>query len=228
MATNPKNITIHGRISFPTWTYQAALARDLTSKFPKPNKADVTPEFNLLVEQDQLDKLKKHILEEFLPYVEAQHAAGEKRDVLEPAIVAKIRKWIEADDLTDAPPNMPIKAIHEKTQPLAPECVASVVCKGSKGTDIAIKAAVYDEDQLAVPDPDLLTYPVIKPIGQTVLDAYPGAYAAATLNLYSYFSNKTNYGMGAGANTVVVKGNVTADRFGGGTDLDEDAIFLDD
>ena len=223
-----QNVTIHGRISFPTWTYQAALKRDLTSNFPKADKADVTPEYNLLVEQDQLDKLTNHILNVFLPFVEEQQKKGEKRNALEPAIVAKIRKWVEAGDWTDAPPNMPIKPIHEKTQLLAPECVASIVCKGNKGTDITLKGAVYDETQLAVPDPDVLTYPVIKPLAQTVLDAYPGAYAATTLNLYSYFSNKANYGMGAGGATLVVKGNVTADRFGGGSDLDEEAIFLDD
>jgi len=83
---------------------------------------------------------------------------------------------------------------------------------------------VTSEDELLVPDPDLLTFPVIKPIGQTVHSMYPGAYVAATLNLYAYHNGK-HPGFSAGASTAVFKAD--GERFGGGTSVDEDEIFLD-
>ena len=63
MAKSPKNVTIYGRLSFPTFDYQRAVAKNATSQYKKADPADVTPDFNLLVEQAQLDKLKKHVLE---------------------------------------------------------------------------------------------------------------------------------------------------------------------
>ena len=75
MAKSPKNVTIYGRLSFPTFDYQQAVAKNAKSNFAKADPADVTPDFNLLVEKAQLDKLKKHVLDEFLPY-EASVALG--------------------------------------------------------------------------------------------------------------------------------------------------------
>lgn len=223
--TTPKIVTIRGRVSFPRWTYKEALEANKKSKFPKANESDVTPEFNLLVEQDQLDKIVDHILNEFLPYTEEQFRKGEKRDAFDPKQAKKVRDLLESGDWSDQPPYIPIKVVHEKTQPLAPEAVASVKVIGPKGADIDLQATVWSEDQLLVPDPDILKYPVRKKINETVFTPYPGAYFVATLNLFAYVGNMP--GISAGANVAFYMGNLEGERFGGGVEIDEDAIFMD-
>jgi hypothetical protein len=226
MATdNPKTVTIRGRLSFPRLTMAEAIAANPSSKFPKKDE-DIAPEFSLLVEPAQLDKLKDHLLNVFLPYTEAQFAAGEKRDAFDPKQLKKVRDLIESGDWADQPPYIPIKVISEKSQDRAPECVASIKVSGNKGSDIAVKATVHSEAELAIPDPDLLTFPVIKPINETVHSVYPGAYFAVTLNLFAYVGNLP--GVSASASTIVYRGDMKGDSFSGGTDIDEDDIFLDD
>ena len=224
MAKSPKNVTVYGRLSFPTFDYAQAVAKNAKSNFVKADKADVTPDFNLLLEQAQLDKLKKHVLEEFLPYCVEQSVKGEKRDALTQKDADKIVKIIEADDWENQPPYIPIKAVPAKTIELAPEAIASVKVLGNKGTDIVQQAIVQDESELAVPDPDRVDYPAIMPIGQTVHSLYGGCYAAATLNLYAFVSGKLP-GFSAAASVCVFKAD--GDRFGGGVSVDEDEMFLD-
>lgn len=224
MAKSPKNVTVYGRLSFPTFDYQQAVAKNAKSQYAKADKADVTPDFNLLLEQAQLDKLKKHLLEEFLPYCVEQSVKGEKRDALDQKQVDKMIKIIEADDWENQPPYICIKAVSDKTRELAPEALASVKVLGNKGTDIVQQAIVQDESELAVPDPDRVDYPAIMPIGQTVHSLYGGCYAAATLNLYAYVSGKQP-GFSAAASVCVFKAD--GDRFGGGVSVDEDEMFLD-
>lgn len=223
MAKSPKNVTIYGRLSFPTFDYQQAVAKNAKSQFAK-DAADVTPDFNLLVEQPQLDKLKAHVLNEFLPYCLEQHNKGEKRDALDAKQVEKIVKLIESEDWESQPPYIPIKPVPEKTQDLAPEALASVKVLGNKATDIIQQAIVQDESELAVPDPDRVDYPAILPIGQTVHSLYGGCYAAATLNLYAFVSGKLP-GFSAAAGVCVFKAD--GDRFGGGVAVDEDEMFMD-
>lgn len=221
-AKNPKTVTIYGRLSFPNFLYAEALTRNATSKFKKPD-AEVTPDFNLLVEQAQLDKLVNHLTNDFLPYCLDQSKNGEKRDALVKKNVDRIVKVLNSGDWDDQPPYLPVKTVNEKTAVLAPECVASIKVSGNRGTDIELKAIVNDEDELAVPDPDLLTFPVIKPIGQTVHQMYAGCYVAATLNLYAYETGSV--GVSASAGVAVFKAD--GDRFGGGVTVDEDEIFAD-
>jgi hypothetical protein len=223
---NPKSVTIKGRLSFPRFTHKEAVAANDKSKFKKNDPAEVSPEFSLLIEQDQLDKLKEHILNVFLPHVEAQNAKGEKRDTLNPKIIDKIRTKLAAEDW-DGSPFLPMKVITDKNKEVAPECVASVKATGSKGSDITLKARVENEDQLVIPDPDILTWPTIVPLEKSVFQMYAGAYVAATLNLFAFENSSTVNGISAGANTAVYLGNLTGDRFGGGVDIDEDDIFMD-
>ena len=225
---NPKNVTIRGRVSFPVWTYKEALARNPQSKFPKKTDEEVTPEFNLLIEQAQLDKLKQHILTEFLPHATARFAAGEKKDSLDPDLAELIREKIENEAWAAPGANLMIKKISDKNKEAAPEAVASIKIVGSRGVDIVLKATVKDESELVIPDPDLLTFPAVLPIEKTVFQMYPGAYVATTLNLFAYFSSLQVHGISAGASTAVYLGNLEGARFGGGTDLDEDEIFLDE
>lgn len=222
-AKNPKTVTIYGRLSFPTLTAKEAYDRSQKGQYPAADVASASPDFNLLVEQAQLDKLVAHVKDEFLPYCVAQEAAGEKKDVLSKDEAKKLLDQI-SDLSKDQTFNTPVKPVHEKTAPLAPEAVASVKLIGSKGTDIEVKAIVNGEDELAVPDPDLLQFPVIKPISATVHSLYPGCYVAATLNLYAYHNGK-HPGFSAGANVAVFKAD--GDRIGGGVSIDEDEIFLD-
>lgn len=222
-AKNPKTVTIYGRLSFPNFVYAQAVARNAKSNYPK-DAADVAPDFNLLVEQTQLDKLIKHVKDEFLPYCLEQSKKGEKRDALTQAEVDRIVKLIDSGDFEAQPPYIPIKVVPEKTADLAPEAVANIKITGNKGVDIECKAIVNNEDEMLVPDPDQLTYPVIKPIGQTVHQMYGGAYVAATLNLYAFISGKLP-GFSASASVAVFKAD--GERFGGGTTVDEDEIFMD-
>ena len=224
MAPNPKTVTIRGRLSFPNFDYKQAVARNQTSQFPKSDPADVAPDFNLLLEQPQLDKLKNHVLTEFLPYCVEQSNKGEKRDALTQKEADRVIKLIENEDWDNQPPYIPIKPVNPKTQDLAPEALVSVKVTGNKGMDIEQKAIVLDESELAVPDPDRVAYPAILPIGQTVHSLYGGCQATATLNLYAFVSGKVP-GFSASAGVCVFKAD--GDRFGGGVAMDEDEMFLD-
>lgn len=220
---NPKTVTVYGRLSFPNFNYQQAVVKNGKSQYAK-DPADVAPDFNLLVEQSQLDKLVTHVKTEFLPYCMEQEKKGEKRDALGKAEVDRILKLIDSGDFEAQPPYICIKPVAEKTAAMAPEAVANIKVVGNKGTDIELKAIVNNEDELLVPDPDLLAFPVIKPIGQTVHQMYGGCYVAATLSLYAFISGKLP-GFSAGASVAVFKAD--GERFGGGTSVDEDEIFLD-
>ena len=216
---NPATVTIRGRLSYPTFT------RNAKSNFPKADPADVAPDFNILVESDQLKKLVDHVVNEFLPYCVKQSKAGEKRNALTQAEVDRILKLINSADWDSQPPYIPIKPVPEKTIELAPEAVANIKVIGNKGVDIEQRAIVRSEDELLVPDPDQLTFPVIRPIGQTTHSLYGGCMVAATLNLYAFVSGKLP-GFSASAGVVVFHSD--ADRFGGGMDVDADEMFLDD
>lgn len=219
----PKVVTIYGRLSFPTFTAKEAYDRSQKGQYPAADVASASPDFQLLVEQPQFDKLMNHIESLFLPYCVAQDAAGEKKDALTQGEVDKLIQGLKGD-LSDQTFNTPVKPIHEKTAPLAPECVAAVKVIGSKGVDMELKAIVHGEDELAVPEPDLLKFPVIRPLQNTVHTMYPGCYVVATLNLYAYHNGK-HPGFSAGANVAVFKAE--GDRFGGGVALDEDEMFMD-
>jgi hypothetical protein len=224
MATTPKNVTVYGRLSFPNFQYANAVRRNQTSQFPKADAADVAPDFNLLLEGPQLEKFTKHVLEVFLPYCVEQEKKGDKRDALTQAQVDKIVKLIENEDWDSQPPYIPIKPINPKTAELAPEALVSLKITGNKGMDIEERAIVNDESELTVPDPDLVSFPVVRPIAQTVHSLYGGCYAAATLNLYAFVSGKLP-GFSASAGVCVFRAD--GDRFGGGVAVDEDEIFMD-
>ena len=224
-ANDPKarNVTIYGRLSWPVWTITEALARDAKSTYPAANKETVTAEFNLVLDQPQLDKFKRHILDVFLPHCVQNSIDGEKRNAFTQAEADAIRKVVESD-WEDQPPYIPIKPLHEKTAAMAPDAVCQIKVKGPRAADIVLKAIVNDESELAVPDPDVMSFPIVRPITQTVHSMYPGCFVAATLNLYGFLSGKKP-GFSASASTAIFKAD--GDRFGGGVDFDEDEIFLD-
>lgn len=223
MASNPKSVTFYGRLSYPVFTAQEAYERSLKGSYPAKDVSSAAPDFLLLVTQAQFEKVQKHCTDVFLPYCQEQYEKGEKRDALEPAEVKKLIESIQGD-LADQVYNSPFKPVSDKTADLAPDAVAAVKVIGPKGGDFELKAIVNDETELAVPDPDILQFPVIKPLSATVHQMYPGCVVAVTVNLYAYRNGKLP-GFSAGGNVAVFRAD--ADRFGGGVDVDVDEIFLD-
>lgn len=225
---NTKNVTIYGRLSWPTWTAQAAYDKSLGGKYPAKSVDEAKPDFNLVVDQAQLDKLRDFAINTFFPYCIQQDADGAKSDKLTAAEVAEITKQIKSADFggKSAIYNSPFKPVHEKTLEMAPGAAASIKLIGSEGVDIVLKAIVEDESEFLDPaaHTDVLKYPVVQPIGVTVHNMYPGAYVAVTCNLYAYHNGKIP-GFSAGASVAVFKAD--ADRFGGGVDVDLDEIFAD-
>jgi hypothetical protein len=222
---DPKVVTIYGRLSFPTWTAKAAYERSLKGQYPAADVASASPDFNLLLEQPQFEKLSNHITNVFLPYCLAQSAANEKRDVLDKKEVDALLKQLSPPDF-DGPYNTPLKPVSEKTALIVPEAVVSLKVIGNKGVDFEQKAIVTEEAELLSPDPDVLNpkYPSIHPINSTVHQMYAGALVGATLNLYAYHNGK-HPGFSAGASTAVFRAN--ADRIGGGVAVDENEMFMD-
>ena len=224
MAPSPKNVTVYGRLSFPTWTAKEAYDLSQKGSYPAADVASSTPSFMLLVTDAQWSKFYKHATEVFLPYCVEQNKKGEKRDSLTAAEVKALTDCL--DDLANAALNTPAKVVHEKSAELAPEAVATIKVLGSKGQDMDLKAIVNDESELAVPDPDILSFPVVRPIAQTTHQMYPGALVAVTLNLYAYHNGKhAGFSAGAASNTAVFKAD--AERFGGSGSVDVDEMFMD-
>ena len=224
---SPKQITFWGRLSFPKWTAQEAFDSSQGSKYPAKSVAEAKPSFNLVVEQGQLDKVRDHAVNTFLPYCQAQDKAGEKRDALTAAEVKDILKQVK-DPAFAGVHNIPFAPLHEKTALLAPECVGQIKCLGTAGVDIELKARVMDEDDLSDVEKqagDIVVFPQIVKLEQSAFSMYPGAIVAVTANLYAYRNGKVP-GFSAGVNVVVFKAD--ADRFGGGVSVDEDEMFMDD
>jgi hypothetical protein len=223
--SGPKTVTVAGRLSYPTFTAKEAYDRSQKGKYPATDVASAKPDFQLLVTQAQWELFYNHVINEFFPYCIQQQAKGEKKDALDASEVAQLTAGLE--DLSNQMFNTPAKPVYEKSKEMAPEAVATIKCIGPTGGDIELRAIVDDEDQLAVPDPDLLiskTNKKVLPLEQTKHRIYPGAYVASTLNLYAYHNGK-HPGFSAGVSVAVFKAN--ADPFGGSVAVDEDAIFMD-
>lgn len=221
---NNTSVTVYGRLSFPVWTMAEALARNAAAPANVQKKDEqVAPEFNLLLEQAQLDKYVNFVKTKFLPFCVQQQAAGEKRNALTQKEADAILRVLDSD-WEMQPPYISLKPVSEKSLALAPASAAMLKVVGNRGRDLELLAIVRDESELAVPDPDIIKFPVVKPLHQTIHQMYPGAYVAATLNLYSFISGKTP-GFSSSASKAVFRED--ADRFGGGVELDEDALFED-
>lgn len=222
---NPQEITVRGRLSWPTWTYAEALKRNPKSKFPKPDD-EVKPSFSLLLGEAHAEKLVNHLKDVFLPWCLEQEKAGAK-SALTAAQVKKVTRILdEADWETDGVFGL-IKAVHEKSRDLAPEAVLELKVNGFKKRDIELKAVVKDESQLANPTDDLIipARGLILPVEDTKLELYPGSIVASTINLFAFVGAQV--GITASASTAVFVGD--ADRFGGGGNaIDEDEMFMDD
>jgi len=225
MGKTEANVSIGGRLSFPIFEYDKAVIANQKSPYPEQDVKNVTPEFNLLVNETQKQKLADHILDIYLPFAVALRKAdptGKKG--FDQREADKIAAFIKAEDWADAPPHTPFKAVPKKTQALDPGAVAMIKIKGMRGRDIIQEAIVRKEEDLRVPGTQL-TFPALVPINESKFELYPGCEALATLNLYAYVASKVP-GISASASTVVFRAD--ADQFGGGLDVDMDEIFIED
>ncbi len=223
MSKDPKSITFYGRLSYPTFTALGAFDQSQRGQFPAKDIGSVSPSVQLLVTQAQFDKVMTHMTDVFLPYCQKQHEAGDKRDALEAGEVKKLIASITGD-LADQIYNSPFKLVSDKTALLAPEAVAAIKVIGPKGGDFVLKAIVNDESELAVPDPDLLSFPTIVPVNNSVHQFYPGCVVAVSAQPYAYHNGKLA-GFSLGGDTLVFR--TDAERFGGGVSIDTDEIFMD-
>lgn len=221
---NPKVVTVMGRLSFPTFSAEAAYDRSQKGDYPAKSVAEAKPDFQLLLPQTQHDKLMAAITDNFLPYCIEQEKNGEKRDVLNDKEVKGLLAQLNADDYEGAY-NLPVKAVSEKSAELMPEAVSTLKVIGNAGVNIVQKAAVYSDADLSELGSDVTRFPAIVPLEQSVHELYAGCWAAVTVNLYAYHNGK-NPGFSAGGTVCVFRKD--DEPFGGGVGVDEDEIFADD
>ena len=219
---NENQVTVGGRLSFPQLTAQAAYTQSQSGDYPAADVASASPNFMLLLNDTQTEKIKKALLEVFLPFCVERHKAGEKRNALSQAQVKMLIDSIE--DPENATVNTPFKKVNDKTLELAPDTVSAVKCIGNKGVDLDQMAIIYAEKELIVPDPDILTFPTLVRLDLTKHQLYAGCNAGATIGFYTYVAGKSP-GVSAGVSTIVFRGDNT--KFGGGVDVDLDEIFMD-
>jgi hypothetical protein len=219
---NENQVTVGGRLSFPQLTAQAAYTQSQSGSYPAADVASASPNFLLLLNDTQTEKIKKALTEVFLPFCVEQHKKGEKRNALSPAHVKMILESIE--DPENAVVNTPFKKVNDKTLALAPETVSAVKCIGNKGVDMQLLSIVHAEKELIIPDPDILVWPALVDLDRTRHQMYAGCNAGATIGFYTYVAGKSP-GVSAGVNTLVFRGDNT--KFGGGVDVDLDEIFMD-
>lgn len=222
--TEFKKHNARGAITYTQFNMAQAIANNERSKYPKA--ADkIAPIAQFLLDQTQHDRLITHIRDVYLPEALRRGKAGEKKDAFEQKQVDKILRQLEQLEL-DTSPYLPIKSVYAKTLDVAPWAISTLKFTGTAGRDFEQLARVNSEDELKVPDPNLLAFPVLRPIADTVHELYPGAWAYATLNLSGYVQSASNFGISAYANTIVFLED--RDRLSGGAGLDEDDVFMDD
>ena len=226
MATieRPKDIVIRGRLSFPKFTMPEALAFNRTSEHAKKDE-DVRPHFFILLDEAQQNKLTKYIVDEFLPWCQAQEKAGEKRSALNAGQVKKLTKVIEAGEWDVDGVLGLIYPVHEKTAELAPEAESQLKVNGFKGQDLVRKAIVRDVSELRnqVDDIVLGERGEILDINDTIHELYPGSVVTAQLNLYAFVA-AGQPGISASTSTIIFVRD--DERFGGGGGVDEDDVFM--
>lgn len=219
---NENQVTAGGRLSFPQLTAQVAYQQSQTGSYPAADVASASPNFMLLLNDKQTQKVKDVLLNVYIPFCVEQHKRGEKRSALSAAQAKLIIEGIE--DPENSTVNTPFKKVSEKTLELAPDTVSAIKCIGNKGVDLDQLAIVYKESELLIPDPDILTWPALVDIERTKHQLYAGCNAGATIGFYVYVAGKSP-GLSAGVNTIVFRGDNA--KFSGGVDVDLDEIFMD-
>lgn len=225
---NPKNVTVWGRLSYPTLTYAQAVINNDNNPNVKQrrNPGEERPDFSLLLDAVQTNKLVTHLKEVFLPYCVQQEADGQRKDALSQKDADRLAEAIDEAVAGDEPSLVTlVRPLTDKTQALDPDAVTSVKLFGTNGQDMVLKAVVKTEKELAVPDGDLVIPKrgLILPMNDTTHTMYAGAICAATIGLYAYKTGPASMGVSGGASVLIFKED--ADPFGGGGIVDEDDIL---
>ena len=217
-----------GRLSFNNLTAQGAYEEALAGPFAANVKdvASTSPYANLLLTQTQFDKVMTKITDEFLPMCEEQYKReGEKApNALSPAQVKQLLNELQS---LDGLLNTPFKKPSDKTLELMPDCVASIKLIGSKGKDFTVEAIVKSEDELDPADPDVLQFPVVKPINLTTHSLYNGCWVVAKgMQFYRYFNGGPKKpGFSLGCSQLVFSRDDSP--FAGGAVVEDDDVFLE-
>lgn len=224
-ATPPQaNLTVSGRLSYPVFTYAEALERNNSkSKYPKKPE-QVAPDYNLLLEQDGEDKVVNFLVNTFIPELREQIKTEQRLKDLTPDLIDELVEKLESGKWDSRAPFLPLRPLSDKSKELAPSAVSSLKISGNRQQDLELKAVVRDEGELLVPSNVQRDYPVVLPLKESVHELFPGCIAGTTLNAYGYMSG-ANPGIGLGGPKLVFQRS--AERFGGGVALDEDALFED-
>ena len=217
---------IRGRLSFNKLTAAEAYEEAITGPFAANAKsvADVKPYANLLLTQTQYERVLAKITDEFFPMCAEQYKIGDKEKyALSPADIKGLLQQIEDGS---GPYNTPFKLPSDRTLELMPDCVITMKLLGNAGGNFNVEAIVKDEKELAIPDPDRISFKnLILPIEDTKHKLYRGCWVIAPFQLYTYRNGK-NPGFSAGGSDLVFSRNDT--EFGGGVPIDAESIFLAD
>lgn len=210
-----------GRLSFHVHDVDAALVEKNKGPFAKSNDtvADVSAYSTILLTAPQYERIKTQLIE-FLGEC-AKLPKGEIK--LTPAELKMLVRQIEADEAL--PLNTPFKQLSEKTLELWPECVAAVKLLSPRGQSFVEEAIVRNEDDLKVPDPDRIGFPLQLPLRESRFTMYNGCWVIAPLSFYTY-KNGANPGVSAGGTHIIFQRDDTP--FAGGPGVDRDSIFAMD
>ena len=112
----PDNLTVQGRMTFPLYTeeslVQVAAWRE-RKKFAKPDYDEVTG-FGLFLTQAQQDKIKKHLLEVYIPFASTLKKESGGKYGLDPKIILKLQKLVEEDDFSEN--NLPLRDLSDSDE----------------------------------------------------------------------------------------------------------------
>jgi len=110
----PKNLNVNGIMSFPLYTVENInQLQEWRSRkgIPKP-RFDDRISLTLLLTQAQHDRVKNYLLETYLPFAATLQAQTDKKKGIDPKLIAKLVKLVEAEDWSEK--NLPIRDLNER------------------------------------------------------------------------------------------------------------------
>ena len=149
----PENCPGLGYLSFPLWN-EADLERLKTwrsEKGHKPGKYEDRIGGSLFIKQDVVDKVQSYLIEQFLPFAEAQYAFTDGEKGFDKATTKSLAALIENEDWTEL--NLPIRDLSDKDIKSLGEdtdYVAKLQFAGSRGQEIIKKAIARIDGDLVV------------------------------------------------------------------------------
>lgn len=152
----PANLNVMGRMSFPLYSEEniEQLKEWRTRRNVAKPKYDDRVGFALYITQAQEDRVCANLLDVYLPFASTLQAETNKEKGIDPKLVAKLVKLVEARDWTEK--NLPIRELNDKdVENLEKNGIDNIVSKisvaGPQTQPIKRKAIVNrDGDQIVV------------------------------------------------------------------------------